>query len=491
MASKTHCKGRSKGSGSVLKKKNRFYFRTRDASGEKYTLLRNSQGQPVTTRPEALEAAASLQPMLSAKSREDIAEYLLESRKLDGTLLLVPLAQAWDEYLAQTTRPDSGKVTLSRYKSCFERFLYWVTGNKPHITHMSQIGTDTANEFFGSLNTQGVSGRTYNAYRQALRLVFKHLLPVIGLESNPIDHITNRSKDSVSRKEFTEEQVEAIFQGFDTGFFCDTEVEMLTKGRERVRVTKKIEFKPMHPEQLKVLLYLCCYTGCRGQDGCLMRWSNVDLPHNRISFTPRKTARKTGKTVIIPLHPVLYEALEEAKQWQNTNQKGQDYILPAIARRYQYNASGIQKDVMKIIRCATDLDTKTQDAPGKRVLAANLYSLHSFRHTFVSFCANAGVSLDIVAEIVGHGSPIMTKHYAHFSNEAKSAILQALPNKTTKTTNATDGQNDQAPEARDELLKMLAGMDPEKVQELLELAQQKELPKRPSRKTTPKPDEGN
>ena len=87
-----------------------------------------------------------------------------------------------------------------------------------------------------------------------------------------------------------------------------------------------------------------------------------------------------------------------------------------------------------------------------------------------------------------YGSPIMTKHYAHFSNEAKSAILQALP---CETTNATDGQNGQAPEARDELLKMLAGMDPQKVQELLELAQQKELPKRPSRKTTPKPDEGN
>jgi hypothetical protein len=50
---------------------------------------------------------------------------------------------------------------------------------------------------------------------------------------------------------------------------------------------------------------------------------------------------------------------------------------------------------------------------------------------------------------------------------------------------------DQAPEARDELLKMLYGMPPEKVQELLEPAQQKELPKRPSRKTTPKTDEGN
>ena len=490
MASKTQGKTRSKGTGSVIKKKNRFYFRSREDGKEKYTLLRDQQGNPVTTRPNAEAAAALIAPILQAKSQEDIAEHILDSRQLRSPLVL-PIDDIWTTFLSQASRPDSGEITLRLYHTFLNMFVQWLKNDKPAVTHLSQVDEGVLRNFFGYLTAKGISGRTYNGYRQALRLIFKHLLPVLGIEANPLDLIANRSKDSVSRKEFTEEQVEAIFQGFDTGFFYDTEVEMLTKGRERVRVTKKIEFKPMHPEQLKVLLYLCCYTGCRGQDGCLMRWSNIDMKRNQISYVPRKTARKSGKVAVIPLHPVLRQALEQAQNWQSTNQQGQDYILPAIARRYQYNHSGIQKDVMKIIRCATDLDTKTQDAPGKRVLAANLYSLHSFRHTFVSFCANAGVSLDIVAEIVGHGSPIMTKHYAHFSNEAKSAILQALPSKTTKTTNATDGQNDQAPEAREELLKMLAGMDPEKVQELLELAQQKKQPKRPSRKKTPKPDEGN
>ena len=101
----------------------------------------------------------------------------------------------------------------------------------------------------------------------------------------------------------------------------------------------------MNPEQLKVLLYLCCYTGCRGQDGCLMRWSNIDLQRNQVSYTPKKTVRKTGKTVVIPLHSDLRQVLEDATVWQDTNQKGQDFILPAIAKRYQYNPSGIQKDV--------------------------------------------------------------------------------------------------------------------------------------------------
>jgi integrase len=491
MASKTRGKGRSKGTGSIIKKKNRFYFRTRDANGEKYTLLRNSQGIPVTTRPDALKAAEALQPILSAKSHEDIAEYLLESRKHGGALLQVPLEQAWDEYLIQTTRPDSGEATLTKYKSCLGRFQSWVASNKPHITHLSQIDTDIVNEFFGALNTQGISGRTYNGYRQALRLIFKHLLPVLEIEANPIDHITNRSKDSVSRREFTEEQVEAIFKGFDTGFFYETEAEMLTTGRKRIRVAKKMEFKPMHADQLKVLLYLCCYTGCRGQDGCLMCWSNIDLKRNQISYVPRKTARKSGKAVGIPLHPALRQALEQALGWQDSNRQGQDYILPAIANRYQYNHGGIQKDVMKIIRCATELETKTDDVPGKRILAANLYSLHSFRHTFVSFCANAGVSLDIVAEIVGHGSPIMTKHYAHFSNEAKSAILEALPSEAITMAESTEEQDEQPSEAHEELHKMLKDLDAQEAQELLKLVQRKKKPKRPSEKISVKAGEKN
>ncbi len=50
-----------------------------------------------------------------------------------------------------------------------------------------------------------------------------------------------------------------------------------------------------------------------------------------------------------------------------------------------------------------------------------------YRHTFVSFCANAGVPLDIVAAIAGHGSSAMTRHYAHISAEAKHRAIEALP----------------------------------------------------------------
>lgn len=84
---------------------------------------------------------------------------------------------------------------------------------------------------------------------------------------------------------------------------------------------------------------------------------------------------------------------------------------------------------MKIIHCATGEETTADKAhlPGQRKLSANIYSLHSFRHTFVSFCANAGVPLAVVAEIVGHGNPAMTEHYSHISTETKREAVQSLP----------------------------------------------------------------
>ena len=55
------------------------------------------------------------------------------------------------------------------------------------------------------------------------------------------------------------------------------------------------------------------------------------------------------------------------------------------------------------------------------------YGAHSFRHSFVSFCASAGVPLAVVQQIVGHGSPAMTEHYFNASHEAKQAAIEALP----------------------------------------------------------------
>ena len=192
-----------------------------------------------------------------------------------------------------------------------------------------------------------------------------------------------------------------------------------------------------------------------------MKWDNVDWANRQITYVPQKTAKKTAyRAVSLPIHPNLLSALEKAKEWRAENLPGEDYILPKVAHRFLTNHDGIQNDTMKIIRCATGLETTGKKSLGQRIKNPNLYSLHSFRHTFVSFCANAGVPLDVVASIVGHGSPAMTRHYAHISDVAKDKAIQALPVLPLSEAPESDPE-------KEVILKELSSLPAEKLVEVL------------------------
>lgn len=427
MASKTQLKTREKGSGTVYRDGKRWYLKIRIAGKPKTKMLRNEDGTPCTTEKSAIAAADGYKAVLLATTKAELATHIAEAKKIQKQSEML-LAVGWHEYLKQSSRPDSGPTTLKKYRIIFNLFLEWINKNHPEIKRLAEIDSDIAEDYFSSLWESGIAGGTYKSYRQALSLIFRHLLKPAALQENPFDGVPKKPTETASRHEFTAEQADAIFNSFETGFFYETEVERLTVGRKRERSIRRLQYRPMNSEEMRVLLNLCCWTGCRGQDGCLMQWRNVNMETRQISYIPRKTARKTNhKAVTLPMHPALHAALLDALQWRDQNREKEDFILPAVAARYNSNPSGVQKDVMKIITCATGLETTSTKSVGRRKMAANAYSLHSFRHTFVSFCANAGVPLAIVAEIVGHGNPAMTRHYSHITTEAKRGAIEALP----------------------------------------------------------------
>ena len=422
---------RIRGTGQIIKppRCKRYYLRLQVDGLQRMFPLLNPDGTPCTTKAEAEKASKNQQKLLQADTLEETALYVQNAKHLKRQSGLL-LSKGWETYLKQTTRPDSGDSTLKKYKGMYDALLRWMSREYPKKQLVADIDHDTALEFMQSISESGDSNITFNKYLLALRLVFKHLKSPAALDVNPFDDIAKKPVAVVSRKPFTEEQIKAIFDGFENGFFYDTEFEVLTKGGKRRRITKRLEFKPMFKEEMRVLLLLCCWTGCRGQDGCLMTWDCIDLNRHLITYTPQKTARKTGyRKVTLPIKEELYDALLDAVKWKGDNKPRENYILPHVAERYARNHTGIQKDVMKIIHCATGEETTADKEclPGQRKLAANIYSLHSFRHTFVSFCANAGVPLAVVAEIVGHGNPAMTEHYSHISTESKRSAIKSLP----------------------------------------------------------------
>ena len=412
--------------------------------------------------------------LFNLDSQEKIVNKVAEIRQLK-VVHQAKSTDVWQLYLNSSNRPDTGAKALEEQRRMLGRFGEWM---QEHFhTGLDGVTPVAASEYLHKIG-EHVSNRTFNGYAANLRLIYKTVYRQLGMSENPFEGIRHRPLETVSRREFTENQVRMIFDGFQNGFFYETEVEELGADRKRARKRKRLEYHPLYKDEMEVLMKLCCFCGCDGQSGCLMKWENIDLGRNQINYVRHKTRKKTnGHVITLPIHPVLREALIKAQTWRREDSP---YILPNVARRYQMNRHGVQKDAMKIIRCALGLATSTKNTEvGKRALSANLYSLHSFRHTFVSLCANAGVPEAIVAEIVGHGNPSMTRHYTHVNDVAKEKAIAVLPMLTGATgeNSADDNRPPDGKSVRQQLRALIDSASPEELQEIKrQLSETRQLP---------------
>ena len=467
MASKTAAKGREKGKGAICKNRNRFYLRIKKDGQTKTFLLRNEDDTYCTTRSQAEDAAERLIKTTSNLDTEErFVEAIAEIRDLKNKST-VTIPQLWEMYRTSPTASKKSTTGLDVQLRIWTRFAEWL---KEHGVKMAnEITSQLLSEYMTAYG-KTVSNRTFNGTLMALNPVIREAVKRNLIAENPFDNrdIEKRPLETISRQEFTAEQVQAIFDCFRDGFHYESKTRMLNDGTQR---TIMKDYKPLYADEMEVLLKLCCFTGCDGESGCLMKWDNVNLETNSIHYVREKTRKKTGGLVIdLPIHPTLREALLGAQGWR---QPDSPYILPKVAIRYKTNRWGVQKDVQKIIHMALGVDVTNHNETGtQRALAANVYSLHSFRHTFVSFCANAGVPMAVVASIVGHGSPAMTRHYAHISTEAKGKAIETLPILNQSPVQAQPVLETAEQSDRSRLHALIDDLDDSKVARLLEVAEE-------------------
>jgi integrase len=247
----------------------------------------------------------------------------------------------------------------------------------------------------------GISERTYNARICALKLIFKILLKT----ENPFAEIRHKTELQQSRKAFTAEQLKTIFAKLE-----EPDYYMLFK------------------DEMRLMILIMLYTGCRGGDACTMQWKAVNLANRSFVFIPRKTARHHPQAVHIPMAELLFHEL----QILSSKRSDSDFVLPQVADRYLRNPSGISTDIGKLLKAAGIITQgSTEGLHRKRAVVE--YSMHSFRHTFCSMAANAGIDLSVIRAMVGHTQTAMTEHYTHYSIEAKRKAIEALPLPVSKT----------------------------------------------------------
>lgn len=297
------------------------------------------------------------------------------------------IQNGWQAFLEQTSRPDSGPVTLGQYHGWFEAFSRWLMSANPDVVEMRHVSEAIADKYASHLQSK-VSATTFNRHINTLSLIWRVLEKCARLTLNPWKQITRKRFVAHSRRELTVEELGRIIKA--------------AQG------------------EMKMLIAFGIYTGLRLGDCACIRWDNIDMVKRIISVIPSKTARRTKKRVAIPIHPTLFQMLHVTQ-----SEKRRGLVMSTCAARYhQFNAA-LAKDVAKLFR---SVDIETQTKATETVRGRPDAGFHSLRHTFVSLCAAGGVPQSVVQSLVGHGSPAMTAHYTHIGTETARAAIGSLPN---------------------------------------------------------------
>ena len=340
----------------------------------------------------------------------------------------IPLAEVWREYEKSPNRKEQADSTMNSKRVVWMRFAEWIEDNHIEITQLKQLSAEAVSEYLRVFRL-GHTASTYNNHVCVLREICRVVADKAGVVEDPWAGVQLLPDDSHTRREFTVDELKRIM---------DAATRQGTEWR--------------------LLFALGMYTGLRLGDCCRLEWASVNLERKVIQVIPSKTKKYAhGRPVTIPIHPSLLTELmergtgnrergtENGERGTGNGDEGREtcdaavgrndpiaplasspapYVLPQIADQYRtchWKIDHALKAILEDAGIAASVKIE-----GRRSATPDA-TFHSLRHTFVSFSANAGVPLPVVASIVGHTSTAMTRHYYHENEDALRRAVEAVP----------------------------------------------------------------
>ena len=375
-------------------------------------------------------------PLLRAKSKEQLAVHVAESRKLVEKVNSVKIIDSWNYYLKSPSRPDSSSGTLKGYKCAFNDFSRWIVDAFPSVENFSEINEEVAHGYAQFLwSERKVSERTYNAYIKTLALIYRVLIPK---DANPFakENVARKNENQQGHKKFTEDEILNILDCFNNS-----------------------DLYLLHKDETKVLFYIGALTGLRLADCCLLKWDNVSFSNKLIKCIPRKTKR-IKRPAIIPISLKLEEQLKIAFEWKTDD----NYLLPKVAERYLRNPDGIRNDSTKVFKFS-GLDTSENKGKLQRLNNICRYGFHSFRHSFASIMASNGYNITMLAQILADDTKTLEKYYIDIDDK----VIKQTFNNIFIANNATKllGNNLEKNELISDIKNLLNKSSVEKLKKIL------------------------
>ncbi|MGA1123667.1 MAG: tyrosine-type recombinase/integrase [Chthoniobacterales bacterium] len=206
--------------------------------------------------------------------------------------------------------------------------------------------------------------------------------------------------------------------------------ESQNEGRRPFTVSQLKAIEGHCKDEWRGLFLFGLYTGQRLSDIDNLRWYHLKMECEEARWTVAFTTRKTGRQMDIPISTPLRDYIvEELESSDNVD----DFLFPKAASKTANGTSGtLSNEFRKILKSAGIVETLVSKNPKKpkgrsAPREASIHSFHSLRHSAVSLMKNAGISPEIVRDIIGHESAAVSSIYTHISHEAKASALSAMP----------------------------------------------------------------
>ncbi|MCE9567783.1 MAG: tyrosine-type recombinase/integrase [Planctomycetes bacterium] len=167
------------------------------------------------------------------------------------------------------------------------------------------------------------------------------------------------------------------------------------------------------------------YTGIRRGEVLRLRWVDVDLDEGYLSARSRKQSKRKRETIRrITLHP---ELKAELQTWREKQTRGQHVICESDGSGPISNDRANRVFWQPMRKTGWCLDN------GRDLFKVGF---HTYRHSFASNLAGAGVDQRVIDEFMGHTTEAMRKRYRHLFPKAKKSAIESFSLRTNANSPA-------------------------------------------------------
>jgi integrase len=148
-------------------------------------------------------------------------------------------------------------------------------------------------------------------------------------------------------------------------------------------------------------MFLYLSNGMNVKDFCLLKWANID--GDMLTYIREKTKRKNEATHIkVALKP---ETLKIIKKWGQRSIDKNAYIFPHL------NKKMTDEQQYKVVKQLTKSINKYMKQIAQELDINKEITTYYARHSFATVLKRSGATTEMISELLGHSSVIVTKNY--------------------------------------------------------------------------------